>query len=422
MRIDRSGVWGLAALFLMGGLANCSSSERDHGTANAGVCSVGDTRECVGIAACRGGQVCAEDHQWKACDCGSAGASGAGGSSAGGANGSGGTVHTGGRGGGAGGASAVDAGRNAAAGDGSVDAPDASSDGSAPGNGGAGGSAGADAGGSVGAGGAPGPYTCSARADRDPTGALSEGAACCGTSENSLGTCVKATTLSATLSALYGHVGCGTGLECAPATAASSVTGVFEVCTANLDSNYGLEGRCLPRCFVSGDAHADLYSQNGCQSAALACTPCWNVFTGAATGACTLKPGDAPTTPAPTGPRACGAVNAGPALGRCIPSATVAADGDPMGSLYQQDECAPGDRCVPAAKVRDPSACLTHCHTTLGVLDSRYDAGACVPTYVIRDRTPGGVSVLEQDTCATGELCAPCLDPLNGSVPTLYCE
>lgn len=39
----------------------------------AGVCAPGDTRTCVGPAACAGGQLCAANHAWSACDCGASG-------------------------------------------------------------------------------------------------------------------------------------------------------------------------------------------------------------------------------------------------------------------------------------------------------------------------------------------------------------
>lgn len=62
-------------------LSACGSSESepaggagqggsDSGTGgSSGVCSLGDTRECVGPAACKGGQVCGADKVWSGCDC-----------------------------------------------------------------------------------------------------------------------------------------------------------------------------------------------------------------------------------------------------------------------------------------------------------------------------------------------------------------
>ncbi|HVU00462.1 MAG TPA: vWA domain-containing protein [Polyangiaceae bacterium] len=66
-----------------------------------GVCSPGDTRACVGAAACAGGQRCGNDSTWGLCDCGSGSGGGGGLSGSGGA--SGGVPGAGGAGGGAGG-------------------------------------------------------------------------------------------------------------------------------------------------------------------------------------------------------------------------------------------------------------------------------------------------------------------------------
>ncbi len=72
----------------------------DWGRAGAGVtsaCEPGETRECVGAAACRGGQQCRASGAWGACDCGGSEAGGEGG------GGTGGTRAVGGGGNGAGG-------------------------------------------------------------------------------------------------------------------------------------------------------------------------------------------------------------------------------------------------------------------------------------------------------------------------------
>lgn len=48
----------------------------------SGACNAGDTRQCVGPAACRGGQTCGGDGRWGVCDCGQAtGGQGGGGAS-----------------------------------------------------------------------------------------------------------------------------------------------------------------------------------------------------------------------------------------------------------------------------------------------------------------------------------------------------
>jgi len=92
-RRSRAGLAPAAGASLLFTLAGCgggdttggaTSSAANGGTAVGGaataVCEPGETQECVGPGACRGGQVCARDGAgWGACDCGEAtgGASGA---------------------------------------------------------------------------------------------------------------------------------------------------------------------------------------------------------------------------------------------------------------------------------------------------------------------------------------------------------
>jgi hypothetical protein len=107
-------IWCVAAFVAVGlGLgAGCGpnvsqpiASGGAAGKAGAGTsnCSPGDTRLCVGVGACAGGQRCADNGEWLACECGSAGAgatsvAGAGGSlpsSVAGASGLGGAAQSG---------------------------------------------------------------------------------------------------------------------------------------------------------------------------------------------------------------------------------------------------------------------------------------------------------------------------------------
>ena len=76
----------IAGSFLMGAAACSSSSEpkSQSGTGGGGAadasaaCGIGDTRSCLGPAACEGAQVCLPDRSgFGECDCGSAGSGGA---------------------------------------------------------------------------------------------------------------------------------------------------------------------------------------------------------------------------------------------------------------------------------------------------------------------------------------------------------
>lgn len=95
---------GMAAL-----IANACGSDSASGESDG--CEPQSTRECVGPAACKGGQACGADRKWSVCDCGTGsggtgngGTSGVGGGTGG--AGSGGTSGVGGGSGGTGGSSA----------------------------------------------------------------------------------------------------------------------------------------------------------------------------------------------------------------------------------------------------------------------------------------------------------------------------
>jgi hypothetical protein len=89
----------------------------------------------------------------------------------------------------------------------------------------------------------------------------------------------------------------------------------------------------------------------------------------------------------------------------------------------EQLECAAGEVCAPALKVRDTGACFTPCESTIAdVLGPAYGPGGCVPSYVVALVEPLAVGQLTQGPCAEGELCAPCVNPLAGDAPTGACE
>ncbi len=73
--------WALASLSFS--LVGCSSKDAAKNGGQSGVCTQGETRQCLGPAACTGAQICQADLTWTTCDCGSSG----GGSSGTGGNG-----------------------------------------------------------------------------------------------------------------------------------------------------------------------------------------------------------------------------------------------------------------------------------------------------------------------------------------------
>jgi hypothetical protein len=120
--------------------------------------------------------------------------------------------------------------------------------------------------------------------------------------------------------------------------------------------------------------------------------------------------------------------------GLCVPEGVVNKLSDKTSPLYNpaipglmQDNCAMGEKCVPALKAANPGYCSTHCTTsdTLRQIGKDFSAGACTPEYVIFDTNGApGVSIVSgtgATACGTGELCAPCANPLTGGSPSGAC-
>jgi hypothetical protein len=276
-------------------------------------------------------------------------------------------------------------------------------------------------------------YLCQAAAPRDPGGTGMANADCCTTALGKVGTCMAPASVTgdAAMKAALGHDSCDKTLLCAPkagALEANPDAGVYDTCTAKLGADF--EGRCLPKCFVAGNPQAPQLKQETCASNEFVCAPCFNPIDGKPTGACTQKTGDKPATAAPVAYKACGAFDGGSQGGLCVPKVLVDASGDPSAAKLLQDDCALAtDRCAPVLKANNPKACFEKCTTTLGPLSTPgvdFSPGACVPAYIVRDVSPGGLGLLKKDTCTgADELCAPCLDPLSmptAGVPTHSCE
>lgn len=254
-------------------------------------------------------------------------------------------------------------------------------------------------------------YVCQRQPARDPGESGAEGSACC----LDYGKCTKAGDVTdPVLRSAYGHDSCkaGTGdndLKCVPtpsALADAGTLGVFDPCTTNLGAS--LEGRCLPKCFIGGNPQASLLKKETCTNAEFVCAPCFSPVDGKPTGACSQKPGDAPTTQPPTPFKACGSLDGGPALGLCVPKQLALDTGNPAAPSLKQLDCANAtDVCAPSLKVKDPNACFQQCDSFIA------GPGGCVAAFLVEAVHPGASANLGQADCQTGELCAPCLDPLS---------
>jgi hypothetical protein len=296
----------------------------------------------------------------------------------------------------------------------------ASGSGSSSGATGSGGSGGS--GGTAGAGDAGDLYACFAKqkTNTDPGGTAASGAACCKT----FGTCTSRASAPASIVASLGKADCAPSgdLVCAPkdpATIPNLPNGKIPACTGK----YGaleLEGRCLPRCFTLGNKAAASLGLGDCPTTLgpalglteeeVLCAPCYNPLDGTATGACSQF-GDAPTKPAPMPFAKCGAYMGAAPLGYCVPAELVQRVSADI-SLLPQDTCAAGLLCAPINKVQDPNLCFAKCESPLG------GASACVPTYIVEGPNGPGMGLstaLGQVTCAAGETCTPCSNPANQS-------
>lgn len=136
----------------------------------------------------------------------------------------------------------------------------------------------------------------------------------------------------------------------------------------------GAEGRCISTCVPQVSKMINELPQDVCDETER-CAPCyypWPVTSGdGQTGACTAGVGDAPTQPAVLF-ATCGVVNGGAPQGLCVPASLVPAD---LVSAVPQDTCKTGELCAPTQKVMDLNYKFPSCTGLLG-------AGGCVPKYL----------------------------------------
>jgi hypothetical protein len=259
------------------------------------------------------------------------------------------------------------------------------------------GSGGATTGGSGGMGGDAGDlYECVPPAP-EPGGDAKKGDPCC----DGLGVCATDSDGSGTS---LDVCAAGKHLTCAPVVSGDSdagdedggAGGPIESCRVELPKALGdfdLEGRCVPACFVAGDASAANLGQSTCDKGSK-CVPCYSPITGQSTGACEAA-GDHPAEAAPKGFTTCGDGD----VGYCVSAGMVAGM-----AMLPQLNCAKDEVCAPKVKVLDQSACFAHCDSVIG------GPGACIAAYIIPEAMRG---LLQKSTCDDGDVCAPCINPLN---------
>lgn len=179
----------------------------------------------------------------------------------------------------------------------------------------------------------------------------------------------------------------------------------------------GAEGRCISTCIPQVNGLMDALPVDVCDQTER-CAPCINPNDGTDTHACNVG---CDTGPAPGAAPVLFTQCAG-GRGRCVPSSIVPAALVPNVPV---DSCTqPGYVCAPLEKTQDIKhnfqAC-TPCNGFVQVLATpgpNGQKGGCVPPYLANFIE--GV-FLAQDNCPSGDLCAPCNNPLTLDQPTGAC-
>ena len=261
-----------------------------------------------------------------------------------------------------------------------------------------------------------GPYVCQAKAAAhpfDPGGDGAEGSACCA----ELGSCQRQSAIELDLRASLGHDACKASAELRCAPLANKHNGACHAQTGGA----ALEGRCMSRCLLAGNASLSLLTTTDCADGEV-CAACFDPVTAQATGACTLQADDKPSEPAPVAYKECGAYMDGAVAGVCMPKMLATASGNSVAATLPQDICADSEVCVPQLKSVDFNACFAKCETSALVTAAGSKEGGCIPPYIAASSNPEAVTFLEQGTCGAGEVCAPCLDPTKDFKVSGACE
>jgi hypothetical protein len=169
-------------------------------------------------------------------------------------------------------------------------------------------------------------------------------------------------------------------------------------------------GRCLSTCIGAIAGMESFLPQDTCADGEK-CAPCLDPRTGESSGACTLPCDTSPTEPSVTFDACCD-----DGSGLCVPPEVI----DPtQAAALGQDTCAEGRLCTPA-ELADATFSPVTCTSVAGA------EGRCLSTCV--ELVSKNSTLLPQDVCADGELCAPCTDPrsseltgacsINGDAPT----
>jgi hypothetical protein len=192
------------------------------------------------------------------------------------------------------------------------------------------------------------------------------------------------------------------------------------------ESLLGEEGRCISTCVPQVNGLMDFLPKDTCGDNEV-CAPCINPNDGSETGACSQGCDPGPSVETATEPLIFQTCQNGE--GRCAPKALV----PPIlaSHLIQYDCPSVDDVCAPIEKAQNLkynfTACAPEGFSALGLPNADGQLGGCVPAW-LADGNPFEGIWMGQSTCAAGEKCAPCHNPLrpdpsdpSGQTPTGAC-
>ncbi len=233
-------------------------------------------------------------------------------------------------------------------------------------------------------------HACDQGCDPGPTEAPNPFQACCG----GLGSCVPSSSLSSAI--LLDKDVCKNAADLCSPNDLSDGTSQPPICT----SLGGSEGRCLESCLPDIASEASSLPQDVCASGYL-CAPCYDPISGEETSACTQN-GDTPKNQPFQFPGCCSG------LGHCLPSTLLTAG--EQASLDKDTCTGSGSLCSP--DVFSVTGDLPKACTALGAVGAE---GRCIPACVPSIQAEKARLDSGSPACPANTLCAPCYDPQTGS-------
>jgi hypothetical protein len=183
----------------------------------------------------------------------------------------------------------------------------------------------------------------------------------------------------------------------------------------------GAEGRCISTCIPQVNGLMDVLPKDVCGDNER-CAPCINPNDGTETGACSqgCDPGESQDTKDhPIVFEKC--ANGG---GVCAPKSIIPQD--LTGELTQMTCPSTDQVCAPIQKTQNLKYNFPECTPSnafvlaLATPGMNGQLGGCVPEWLADSNLLQGI-FMAQDTCKTGEKCAPCNNPLHLDAPTGAC-